>query len=109
MVQLTNHGTNGRAFQAATSGNTRHAQERMQQRAIPMLVVDLIRSNGSCMRHNGADIFFIDKEARRRLRRELGGDRSVRLLEPWLGHYLVIGDDGGLITAAPRFGRLKRP
>ena len=109
MVQLTNHRTDGRAFQAATSGHTRHAQERLQQRAIPMLVVDLIRSNGSCMRHNGADIFFIDKEARRRLRRELGGDRSVRLLEPWLGHYLVIGDDGQLITAAARTGRLKRP
>lgn len=87
---------------------TRHAQQRLQQRAIPGLVVDLLLANGSCMRHDGAEIVFLDKAARKCLRRQLGGERGLRMLEPWLGHYLVVGDDGRLITAAPRTRRFKR-
>lgn len=87
---------------------TRHARQRRQQRAIPALVVELLLSNGSRMRHAGADVFFVDKTARKRLRRELGGERGMRMIEPWLGHYLVVSDEGRLITAAPRTSRLKR-
>lgn len=91
------------------SAYTRHARQRVQQRAIPNFAIDLILTNGSRMRHDGADICFIDKLARKRLRRELGGERGLKLIEPWLGHYLVVGDDGQLITAAPRISRIKRP
>jgi hypothetical protein len=87
---------------------TLHARKRLQQRAIPGLVVELLLSNGSTARRQGADVFFVDKDARKRLRRELGGDRGLKMIEPWLGHYLVVSDDGQLITAAPRTERIKR-
>jgi len=79
---------------------TRHAQERLQQRAIPPLVVELLEEFGSVTRSGTAERLTFDKAARRRLVRHLGGERSLRMIEPWLHVYAVVGDSGRLITVA---------
>jgi hypothetical protein len=88
---------------------TRHAQERLQQRAIPPLVEGLLHEFGTAMRCGGADKIFFDKAARRRLQAHLGGARGLRTIEPWLNVYLVVGDDGKTVTAGHRQGRFRRP
>ena len=77
-----------------------HAQERLQQRAIPPLVIELLEEFGSPIRSHGAERLIFDKAARRRLTRHLGGPRSLRMVEPWLDVYAVVADDGRLVTAA---------
>jgi hypothetical protein len=86
---------------------TRHATARLQGRGIPPFVVNLLVEQGACMRHDGAEVFYIDKEARRRIRRSLG-DRIHAALEGYLDAYVVLGDDGRVVTAAWRTRRLRR-
>jgi hypothetical protein len=86
---------------------TRHATARRQGRGIPPFVVNLLVEQGASMRHDGADVFYIDKEARRRIRRALG-DRIHTALESYLDAYVVLGDDGSVITTAWRTRRLRR-
>ena len=86
---------------------TRHASVRRQGRGIPTFVVNLLVEQGACMRHDGAEVFYIDKEARRRIRRALG-DRIHAALESYLDAYVVLGADGRVITTAWRTGRLRR-
>lgn len=85
-----------------------HAQVRLQQRAIPPIVVDLLDEFGSRFRSSGAEKVIFDKPAIKRMRRHLGGDRSLRLVKRWLGVYVVIGDDGRLVTVAHRSRRVWR-
>lgn len=91
-----------------TSAMTSHAQERLQQRAIPSLVLDLLEECGSIARTRDGESLFFDKAARRRLRHRLGGERGMRMIEPWLGIYAVVGDQGLVITAGHRQRRLRR-
>jgi NAD kinase len=86
---------------------TRHAMARRQGRGVPPFVVNLLLEQGACTRHNGADVFYVDKETRRRLRRTLG-DRIHAALESYLDAYVVLGDDGHVITTAWRTRRLRR-
>lgn len=86
---------------------TRHATVRRQGRGIPPFVVNLLLEQGACTRHDGADVFYVDKEARRRIRRALG-DRIHAALEAYLDAYVVLGDDGRVVTAAWRTRRLRR-
>jgi hypothetical protein len=88
-------------------GETRHAIARRQGRGIPPFVVNLLLEQGACTRHDGADVFYVDKEARRRIRRTLG-DRIHAALEAYLDAYVVLGDDGRVVTAAWRTRRLRR-
>lgn len=88
---------------------SKHCRARMQQRAIPSLVATLLLDHGSRMRHNGAEILFVDKVARKHIRRAVGGDRNMRTIEKWFSTYLVVADDGTLVTAAHRTHRLRRP
>ncbi len=87
---------------------THHAAERLQQRAIPPFMVELLERFGSAMRCGKAEKLFFDKAARKRLERHLGGPRSLRHVERWLNLYLVIGDNGNLVTVAYRSQRLNR-
>ncbi|MGG5812480.1 hypothetical protein [Falsiroseomonas sp. CW058] len=86
---------------------TRHATARRQGRGIPPFVVNLLVEQGASMRQHGADVFYIDKEARRRIRRALG-DRIHAALETYLDAYVVLADDGCVITTAWRTRRLRR-
>ncbi|TXN17218.1 hypothetical protein FV219_00900 [Methylobacterium sp. WL122] len=91
------------------SGMTLHAEARLQQRAIPLFVVEMLAEFGSAARCGGAERLTFDKAARRRLARYLGGDRSLRMIDRWLGVYAVISDNGRLITASHRTRRFRRP
>ena len=85
---------------------TAHAQTRLQQRAIPAEAVDTLLAYGERRRRGGADVYFFDRSARARAATALGRDRYNRL-ERSLNTYLVLADDGSLITAAHRRQRLK--
>lgn len=86
-----------------------HAETRAQQRAVPSLIASLLLDYGSSMRHQGAEVYFIDKAARRRIRDALGGGRNLDVVERWLNVYAVVGEDGRMITIARRTTRLRRP
>ena len=88
---------------------TKHAQVRMQQRAIPPLVEKLLDEFGERQFDgHGAVISYFSKESRRRMEREMGRD-PVRVLERYLDYYMVEGSrDGHLITIAPRKRRISR-
>ncbi|MEG9502584.1 MAG: hypothetical protein MIN69_12120 [Methylorubrum extorquens] len=88
---------------------TLHAQERLQQRAIPPLVVGLLETFGTSIRSSGAEHLVFDKSALRRLRRHLGGERGLRMISPWLDVSAVIGDGGHLVTVTHRTRRFRRP
>ena len=81
---------------------TLKAARRLQQRAIPPHVVDLLEQCGSVERGSQADMLFFDKAAKRRLTHHLGGKRSLRLIEHWMSVYAVIGDNGKIITVGHR-------
>lgn len=85
---------------------TSHAQTRCQQRGIPSEVVDLLLAYGEERHRHGATVRFMDREARRRARQELGAARFARLADR-LNAYVVVGDNGAVITAAQRRQRLK--
>lgn len=89
--------------------HTSHAEERLQQRAIPPFMVELLERFGSEMRCSGADRLFFDKAAVKRLQRHIGDRRSLRHVERWLNVYIVIGDNGRLVTAARQTRRFNRP
>lgn len=85
---------------------TSHARSRLQQRSIPQDAVDALLAYGNTRRHRGADIYYLDKPARSRAVAALGTGR-YRKIEKALDAYLVVSDDGSIITAARRFQRLK--
>ena len=85
---------------------SRHARARSQQRSMRPQVIDTIVDHGTCIRVRGADSYAIDKAGRRRLKAELG-DR-FREVEPWLNAFVVVSDDGRIITVARRTRRLRR-
>ena len=84
---------------------TNHALVRCQQRSIPHDAVDTVMAYGDRKRHRGADVYFLTKTSRRRAASALGW--RYLALEKALESYVVVGDDGAIITAAKRRGRLK--
>lgn len=85
---------------------TRHAEVRRQQRGIPWEVVNVFLTYGVRRRHRGAEVCFMDKRSRSRVEHELGSDAYRRMADR-LDTYLVVADDGQVVTAAKRLGRLK--
>jgi len=77
-----------------------HAQKRLQQRAIPPFILELLETCGTAQRCGEAEKLVFDKAARKRLKHHLGGARNLKIIEPWLSVYAVIGDNGTVITAA---------
>jgi hypothetical protein len=87
---------------------TTHAEARLQQRAIPPLVVDLLMQFGSSSRCGGAERLMFDKAAVKKLRHHLGGHRGLKVVERWLGVYAIVGDNGHLVTAAHKCSHFHR-
>lgn len=85
-----------------------HALDRLQQRGLPPIVIELLARFGASERSHRAEKIFFDKQARKELRRYLGGARSMRVIEPWLNAYAVLGDDGTVVTAGFREKRIAR-
>jgi hypothetical protein len=79
----------------------------MQQRSVPQFALSLLEQFGSEMRHGDADILFMDKAAKRRLQRAVGGRRALRMIEPILDVYAVVEGDT-VITVAHKTQRFRR-
>lgn len=95
--------------EAAHDGLGPHAARHTATSRTPALFEALLLDHGSRLRRHGADVVFLDKAARKRLREELGGDRGLRLFERWTNSYLVVADNGQIITTARRNRRIRRP
>ncbi len=85
---------------------TRHAEARCQQRGIRSEVVDTLMAYGRRRTRHGADVYFMDRTTRERARADLGRTGYSRIADQ-LDAYLVVSDDGQVITAAKRLRRLK--
>lgn len=85
---------------------TQHAEKRCQQRGIKQDVVDTLLSYGRCGRHLGADIYYMDGQSRRDAKLAMG-ERGWRKIVDKMNAYLVVSDEGTIITAAKRTQRLK--
>lgn len=84
---------------------TEHARTRMQQRAIPPVVVEALLAYGRGEHdHRGGTILYFNKAARRRLERE----RIDRALERHLDAYAVVAGTGEIITVGHRDKRIHR-
>lgn len=80
---------------------TRHASMRQQQRGIPPIVIDLLIDYGCVERAgSGTTTHYFNKDARRRLRAYVGQMSSQ--IERYLDYYVILSDDGSVITVAPR-------
>ncbi|WP_281854622.1 hypothetical protein [Acetobacter pasteurianus] len=90
------------------AARSRHAETRQQGRATLPLFESLLLDYGTRMRTAGADIVFLDKAARKRLCHAVGGKRGLRLLERHLNQYLVVSDEGQIITTGHRTRRINR-
>jgi len=86
--------------------HTRHAETRCQQRGIKGEVVDALLSFGRRRTRHGAEVYFMDRTARIRARADLGRTAYGRIADR-LDTYLVVGEDGRIVTAAKRLRRLK--
>ncbi len=84
---------------------THHAQTRMQSRSISPEAIDALLMFGEARRRRGADVYYLDRRARSRIEKTLGRE-GIKHLEKSLDAYVVVGDDGDIITAAHRRQRL---
>ncbi len=83
-----------------------HAMQRMQQRAIHPLMIDLLYRYGREQQQNGSTMLFFDRRARERALRAL--EDVKQRFDKLSDAYLVEADgDGTLITVGHRFHRIK--
>jgi hypothetical protein len=89
---------------------TQHGDTQHQRRGTLGLFEALLLDHGSRVRSHGCDVVYLDKAARKRLRREVGGDRGLRVFDRYCNNaYLVVADDGRIVTTGRRTRRVKRP
>ena len=88
---------------------TQHAGRRSRQRSIPPFLLRLLLDHGAReYDHQGAIICFFDKRARRRVESEVGR-AFFRRLDPHLFDvYLVLSNDGDVVTVGYRTQRIQR-
>ena len=85
---------------------TRHAQARMQQRAIRVHTLErLLEFGREAFDHHGGVVLYFDKAARRRLIRATPGAKD---LERLAGCYAVLSPGGAVITVGHRVKRINR-
>jgi hypothetical protein len=89
---------------------TQHGQQQHQRRATPGLFECLLLDHGTRTRSHGADLVFLDKAARKRIRSAVGGDRGLRVFERYMhaNSYLIVADDGRIVTTGYRTNHVKR-
>jgi hypothetical protein len=84
---------------------TNHAVNRCQKRAIPQAAVDLVMQYGRIQRHKHGDVYSLDKKSKNSVRSYLG-PTIFKSIEYCLGIYVVVGDNGRIVTVARRLTRL---
>lgn len=85
------------------------AKQRLRRFAIPTMMLDLLDRCGTVVRSNGVDRVFFDKSARARVKRIFGGDRGMRVIEPWMNVFMLVSDDGTVVTVGHQHKRVHRP
>ena len=86
------------------SALTRHAQARMQQRAIRADALDCLLEFGrEAFDHRGGVVLYFDKAARRRLLRSDPGAKEVERLARC---YAVLSAGGEVLTVGHRYRRI---
>ena len=83
---------------------TAHAERRFAQRGFRRETVETLVAFGRRERSNGADVYFMDRKARSRAREALGAKRYAKV-EDRLDAYVVVADDGAIVTIAKRLRR----
>lgn len=83
---------------------SQHANKRSQQRGVPPLIVDLLIQFGAREYDGkGAEIYFFDNKAKKRLKSYAGG--LISKLSEQLDAYAVISEDK-VITVGTRHKRI---
>lgn len=85
---------------------THHSVVRCQQRGVRPEVIEVLLTYGRRRQRGGAEICFMDRTARRHAEKALGGKLYARVADR-LDTYLVVADDGAVVTAAKRLKRLR--
>ena len=87
---------------------TAHAQKRLQQRAIPSMVINLLLDYGELeYDHQGTGIYFFDNEGKRHVRNILRQNGSTQI-DHCLDVYLVASNRGDVVTVGHRSRRINR-
>lgn len=87
---------------------TDHARARLQQRAIPLPILDYLLNYGKKVHdHRGGEILFFDHKAKSRMRRAYGDD-AFKSVERKLDAYAIVGSDGVVVTVGHRSKRINR-
>ena len=86
--------------------DTNHCTSRCQQRGIPHVVIDWLIKYGSVTRRNHADVYYMDKKSRKRLRSDIG-KIAYKRIQDLLDSYLVLSDEGNVITVTKRYKRIR--
>jgi hypothetical protein len=80
---------------------TRHARTRMQQRSIPMDMIDLLLRFGDCRgAGKGSESYYFTNRSWRRVKDHLG--EALKTFERYRNIYLI-AVDGVIVTAAHRY------
>ena len=83
---------------------TKHASDRLQQRGIPRIAVDLLHEYGARRYdHHGVVIRYFDKRSRERLVRERGKAVVARLAGVLNVYMVVSAADDAVLTVAHRY------
>ena len=85
---------------------SKHANARFQQRSIPPFMVELLEKFGTSKRGIGCEKLYFDKNGRKKIKAYVGGDRFLKSIEKWLRVYLVVSDDGSIITVGHMSSRV---
>jgi hypothetical protein len=85
---------------------TKHAAARATQRSVPPLVIELLLDYGAAERSLGAERIALNKRGRKRLARDIGS-AAYEALRPLLDTYVVLSDDGPVVTVAKRTKRFR--
>ena len=86
---------------------TKHSQTRLQQRAIPPVIIEWLYKYGCRLEgRNGTTVCYFDRESRHCLASEVG-HIVVRRLSDMMDTYLVMSGDS-IVTIGHRYKPFKR-
>jgi len=85
---------------------TQHARKRMQQRGIPVLVVQLLEQFGIRSHQNHGVQIYLDNKARNRIAHHLGIPMYAQL-EKHMNAYLI-ERDGFIVTVGHAFKKIRK-
>lgn len=87
---------------------TQHARKRIQQRAIPQAVIDLLLDLGVTEHRNkGLDMFYFDKDGKHAAM-SLMKKNGLTQLDHCLNAFLLESGDGRIVTVGHRTRKINR-